>query len=297
MTCEGHVVRNVQDWFPITWFRQLRHREERIRRKANERRGDLVFRDVTDGSSVGESSRTYVGIYGHRAFWPDLQGLISDALAHATGNQPQLLTTEAGRETLKQIPRAKRHLIFVESMTSQYFANLADASSNESASGGRGNVRPMGNVLRPGAKPAAAPVAASQGRGFRVVLNVRTPMDKMNAASTLMNRLMIYIRDERNNENKDVLKIASATWTTLVDTSTAALPGRKPVRRFAKPKPRLPGVGEGTAEQDEGPKNPSILFPDEDISNDTRLTITLMVEIMSDGTQRAEPRKTASTTQ
>ena len=43
------------------------------------------------------------------------------------------------------------------------------------------------------------------------------------------------------------------------------------------------GVGPGDVE-DTGPKNPSLLFPDEDISEDTRFTITLLVEIAGDGT-------------
>ena len=236
-----------------------------------------------DTQKVLNQARTYVGIYGHRSFWPYVQGLVSRALAHAqttTKNHRSLLISRDGLKKLKEIPRNERHLIFIESMTSQYFSNLSEASPEEGAGSAR-DADPSGTRLRPNLpKPAAA--TASLGRGFRIVLKVRTPMKEGAAAAKLMHPLVIFIRDnEKNNDRKHVLNVASAKWTLQKDP-TKAKGGRK-VPKQSRPRPQDPGRTEG--DQDQGPEKPSPLFPDEDTVNDARFTITLMIEIVGDGTK------------
>ena len=136
---------------------------------------------------------------------------------------------------------------------------------------------------------AAAPpggAAPATGRGFKIVLTVRTPMNESDAANKLIRPLVQYIRD--NGTKEDVFRIQSQAvkWSPLTDP--AGLEGRPPAVSRGGGRPGGRGIdggpGIGIEAEDTGPKNPSLLFPDEDISDDTRFTITLLVEIAGDGT-------------
>jgi len=286
-----------------------------------------------DTKTVEDQAREYVWIYGYRSFWPDVQGLVSAAVAYATRDHVHLLTDPTGLETLKKIPRKTRKLIFIESMTSRYFPDLSQAKLEGAEDDVRIGPRipgvgpRAGAGPRPGAGPRAGAGAATMGRGFQIVLTVRTPMDEKDAASKLMTPLIDHIRkngrkvryfkkvietdargraiesfkeideQEATGPNKpeelykaDFFTVASAKWTTSV-ASDKAKPGRggRPLRPAAALRPPTPDLARaGDKSEDEGPKVPSPLFPDEDISTDTKFTITLLVEITGDGIRRKQ---------
>ena len=231
-----------------------------------------------DTKKILNEAKKYVGIYGYRSAWPDIQALISGAVAHVTDGYHQLLDTEEGRKKLKDVykKRSRRKLIFVESMTSRYYSDLSAATGEEVGHDGRG---PTGTPRPDSATPA------STGRGFRIVMNLRTPMNEKDAVPQLIDPLREYLAKNGNAKRK-VFTIASRPDWTLLRASEKKVPGRGGKRREARPPVRdtdVPGA------EDEGPKNPSVLFPDEDISEDTRFTITLIVEIMGDGTESSNP--------
>ena len=244
-----------------------------------------------------DEAETYVGMYGYRSFWPDVQGLISRAVAHATRDHRPLLADEKGRKELKIIERSKRRLIFVESMNTEYFPDLAAASAEESST----DDVYLGRGAGAGMAQSGAVMPESMGRGFRIVLQVRTPMNEKDAASKLMKPLVDYIRRSAESERKndkdepDVFKVASVMWTTSGDVADSdggtgsARPHRGPPRGRGLPADLRRGGDE--VDEDTGPENPSALFPDEDISNDTRFTITVLVEITADGTESRKPAR------
>lgn len=258
--------------------------------------GGTYSRLDRDTKEVLIEAETYVGMYGCRSFWPNVQGLISSAVAHATRDHGPLLADDKGRAELRTIARSRRRLIFVESMTSEYFADLAAAAAGEP---GSGEYAPAGGI---GSYEQSSPLAAEAlGRGFRIVLQVRTPMNEKDAASKLMKPLVDYIRKNADSKRKndqglpDVFKVASVAWTTSGEISEATdrmggavRSGRGPLR--GRPLPPGLGRGGGAVEPEAGPENPSALFPDEDISKDTRFTITLLVEITGDGTDSLKPK-------
>ena len=250
---------------------------------------------VGDTQNVLNQAKAYIGMYGYRSFWPDVQGLISSAVAHATRDHRPWLADEKGRKELKGIPRPSRRLIFVESMTTEYFPDLAAASAAKASTG----EVPLGRGAGAGSEPSGAMMPDSMGRGVRIVLQVRTPMNEKDAASKLMKPLVDFIRRNAEGERKndkgepDVFKVASVMWTTSGDVGMSGggpgggRPGRLPPRGRALPSDL--GRGGDAPPEDTGPKNPSALFPDEDISKDTRFTITLLVEITADGTESLKP--------
>ncbi len=246
-------------------------------------------KENTNTKTIQDEAWEYVRLYGYRSFWPSVQSLMSDAVAHVTRKHRVLLETKDGRKTLKTIPRANRELIFVESMTSDYLSDLAQAGGDDPGARVEAALPlPRG---RGEAVPAASTPAESSatGRGFRIVLTVRTPMNEDNAATKLIRPLVQHIRDNGTRENVFRIQSPSVKWSPLVAPAELGGRGVAPGRGARRGPGRGMDGGPGTEDviEDTGPQNPSLLFPDEDISDDTRFTITLLVEIAGDGTNAA----------
>jgi len=251
----------------------------RVVRDIEEQRGIYKEYDINMAQVLADAE-AYKGMYDYRSFWPSVQAMLSDAVKNVTRQHSPLLIGKENRERLKAIPRRERKLIFLESMQSQYYPELADAASAAATARGRDS----GEVTYDG--DGTEDTLTEIGRGFMVTIIARTPMDKDKGYRDLIKPLLDYLRE--NSEMENVFKVAreNITWSPLTDDSGAAVRrrtgagsgrGRPPVRGGGRGAP-----GEG--EEDLGPENPSELFPDEDISDDTRFTVTLLVEIAGDKT-------------
>lgn len=232
-------------------------------------------------NQVRKDTEAYKEMYNYRSFWPGVQAMLSDAIKNVTRQHSPLLT-EANRKQLKAIPRRDRKLIFLESIQSMYYENLTEAAAAAAAA----RQRELGE--EPTYDDTEPPPPGEDRRGFMITVTARTPMDKDRGYAMLIKPLLDYLRE--NAQMKDVFKVAreNITWSPLAAGAgvrrRTPVPARPPAGRGGRP---VRGGGRGAAgegEDDLGPENPSELFPDEDISDDTRFTVTLLVEIDSDDT-------------
>jgi len=220
-----------------------------------------------DMKEVLKAAQAYEGMYDYRGFWPGVQGMLSDAINSVTTQHGPLLADDL-RHKLKAIQRSERRLIFVESQTSTYFSDITDAVAAVAAVAARdGGGSGRDETVDEGA-------LESGGRGFMITITARTPMSKDRGYRELIQPLLEYLREHARQEG--VFRVASknVTWSPLSTGTSRVTPtrGRGPTRGGGRG-----SAGEGDVEA--GPENPSELFPDEDITNDYRFSVTLLVEI------------------
>jgi len=225
-------------------------------------------------------------MYDYRDYWPSVQSMLSRGIADRARHQ-RLLSQYANAQSdqqrddvlakIKQIPRGERMMIFVDTMTASYKADVTDRQAKAGAAVAAVPAR-RGGIAR---RPVAAATAVVR-RGFEIELTGRTPLPKRSADPFLRE---IFRKWQELADDYPMLSVLRCDVVEYpeVQGPTGATPRR------ASFVPRRPGGAytplEGMpAAPEEKPQAqmPDPLFPDdpeEDMIKDTRFVIRLVVSI------------------
>jgi type IV pilus assembly protein PilM len=221
----------------------------------------------SQGSLGTEQLSVYFKMFGYHNTCPAVLQCIAKGLAVEFPDQEMLSklgTTDgqaysAALAKLASYKRSERSLLYVNSLRSEYVANI-DATSAAPAAA-------------PGAPVAAGQEAASgkQRPGFIITIEGRTPLSKAEA-----NRKRLDVKDKIRKAAADTGMLEAIDVQASLGEVAAATPAARPPAGM--PRGAMPGAAVPT-----GPLRPDPLFPTEDMSQDTPISITIKIAVESDG--------------
>jgi len=221
-------------------------------------------------------------LFAYRDFWPSVLSLLSESIRTVAVDQDLLGKNPAA---LKKIERRRRRLIIVEKWECQYEEDISDLSA--------GDLLKSSGASRSYAKQ---PVAKKTGRrGFAIIITARTPLSRNQANELITLLLQNSVKLAAGSDYNKVLAIEDRDREFLAGpTESAAARDRGEYDAgygTIMPPPR-PSLGpERTPTGPERPMAPPAmpdpLFPDEDMSRDTRFKVCWLISISdkSDFTQ------------
>jgi type IV pilus assembly protein PilM len=224
------------------------------------------------GQEEYNRSQQYIQRLGYRTHVPRVHAVIVEAVSKAASDQHLVSklanadTQEAREQVRAEIrnkPRDQRRMIFIESLTMDYVPDIEGRRErDDSGTGSQQQLR----------------------RGYRLKIVGRTPLAPGLLEQTLAN----LVDQARALMPRDLMQLPSWTLDSRQRVGTAAARGSSgvgvPSLRGFTPDPGYgaevePERPAGTA----GPENPDPLLPDEDMSQDLRFEISLLLTIEGDG--------------
>ena len=224
--------------------------------------------------------------------------------------QQQLNQIKANIDNYSKVPRNKRRQVFVDSLESMYYPDLAVARLNVTVTAT--GALPSLTAGLATHSPTAAAGASSAKRGFLVRLVGRTTVSQRDAMAEILSPLQKRTA-ELFKESPEFRLLDEWPTVTILPSSErgsgSSSPGRGAVPSIPMgmegmemmpmpgpdmmPAPMVPSPG-GTTAKDVGPVRPDPLLPTEDMVNDTRFAMHWLVVVESDGLQVAPPAKSST---
>ena len=247
---------------------------------------NALTRTIGEGRRVEGQIKEALKLYEYRDYWPSLQRLILEGIAIQATDQRLLAAYAAAPSdddrkqalaTIKKIPRDGRLMIFIEKMETSYTQDVAAAAEDlRNQAGGAGSA---------GGMPARDSFDQDEGegggrRGFEIYITGRTPL--RTAAADPLLRGLFDKWDELAKNNPSI----SVVEHQVVDYPDEGAIGGRGGRRDYRPArydeyrgARRTGAGdeEALTAEIEDPMFPD--DPSEDVADDTRFVIGLVVSI------------------
>jgi hypothetical protein len=256
------------------------------------------------GSTELDQIRAAFNLLAYRDWWPTATDVIFNSIndfcldqkfVGLYGQAVDKTTRQKALGELKARPRNTRRMVMLESVTSEYIPDVTNAKLIS------GPVTP--GAVAPPPPPGAATPAQGQKAvpGFKVILTGYTTLPKERVNSELAMPILT-----RGIDLSQLTKVMAVTqYGPLTDYTTrgaagkaaggaagGASPAGGPESAFLGPA-RLPGGMANTATTNPA-MIPDPLFPDEDMSQDTRFVIGWIFSVQGDGVKMPDDATNAA---
>jgi len=256
----------------------------------------------------------YKKLFAYRDFWPSVQEMVSRSILAVAPDQELITLYARGRDDaarqkvldkLRDKPRQGRRLVFVQKLTSTLLEDLDDSTcrdvckklnitvpgqADRPKTGGEALRGKPGKLSKGGAKQPKRPTyRKKKQRGLGLVIVARTPLPK-NVAETLLTNLVQSSRRLHKELDITDFEIVDSEYFFLPTKKTAGLPvGRAIIGIPVRGVVRTPVERKGAKDEQAGPAMPDPMFPDEDMSGDTRFVVVWKLAV--DGADKSRSSK------
>ena len=227
-----------------------------------------------------EPVNKYRTLFGYRGYWPTLQSVVSAGFESAFAGQKLLEDFDAApdpaaRQRMMAQIRAKypvrtnRAMVFIRDMQVVPLPSIQGKTAHAMLGGTGGTPSTKG------------PTASLTVPGYFIRLVGRTPLSKDKAQATLTS-----LRKKLEEAGKGVPELAIVDYfhDFSVTSPTAAVAPQGPGRRYAdEERETTEEAPAGPQRGPTGPREPDVIFPDEEAANDIYFQVGLIVTITGDG--------------